>query len=919
MQPPPATRDERSGEGAPAGPVDWAACPAGRVAEQWGVVVAAGLAPAEVVARRTRHGPNRLPDPPRRSGARMFLGQLASPLIHLLFLAAILALVLGRFGDAVVILTVVLVNAVIGSAQEYRAERSLASLRRLAALRVRVRRGGGELEVAAVDLVPGDILILSAGEIVAADARLVAAEALEASEAALTGESMPVAKQAGTLPPETPLGDRANLVHAGTHLVAGRGVAVVVATGAATEVGKIAQLTADAVEPRTPLERRLAQFGRGVSVAALLIFSLVVIVGLLRGIPAGDLVMVALSQMVSLVPEGLPVALTVALAVGVQRMARQGAVVRRLAAVETLGSVTVICTDKTGTLTRNELTVTVLVLPDGRELAVTGSGYAPEGRLRLSGEDVMAGEVPGLRPLLEVAVLCNDAVLVPPDSGDPRWRALGDPTEAALVTLALKACLEPAAVRHAWPRRAERPFDPTLKMMVTQHGPATPGRVCLKGAPETVLRRCGHADVGGRVVPLDAALRSGVERQALALAGRALRVLALAEISVGTVDEAAGGGILLGLVGLSDPPRPEVLAAVAACRAAGIRPVMVTGDHRETALAIARTLGLAREGDTVLEGRELERMPEQDLHGQLARIAVFARVLPAQKLRIVEAFQARGEVVAMTGDGVNDAPALARSDVGVAMGLNGTDVAKGAAQVVLTDDSFATLVRAVAEGRLVHTNLRKVLLFLFSTSLDELIVLGAALLLGYPLPLAAVQILWINLVTEGTLTVNLIMEPPDDGEMTRPPVPAGEPLVNRAMLARMALLVPASVAVTLGFYHWRLNSGVPFALVQSETFTVLAVCQWFNVLNCRSARASVFGPGLFRNPWLVAGLLLANALQLAVIYTEPLNRLFHTVPIPATDALLIGAAASLVLWVEEARKAWVRRRARTRDGAGPAP
>lgn len=890
---------------------DWPACAAETVAAHWDVAPASGLKPEEVAARLARHGPNRLPEAPRRRPFRLFLGQFASPLIHLLFLAAALALGMRRVGDAVVILGVVLVNAVIGAAQEHRAERSLASLRRLAAVRVRVRRGGAELAVAAVDLVPGDVLLLAAGEIVAADARLVEAAALEAAEAALTGESLPVAKEARCLPRDTPLADRVNMVHAGTHLVAGRGIAVVVATGLATEVGKIAQMTAEAHEPRTPLERRLAQFGRGVSVAALVIFTLVIVVGLLRGLPAGDVVMVAVSQMVSLVPEGLPVALTVALAVGVQRMAAQGAVVRRLAAVETLGAVTVICTDKTGTLTRNELTATAVALPDGREFEVTGAGYAPEGRLRLGERDVTAAEVPGLRLLLEAAVLCNDAQLVPPDAADPRWRALGDPTEAALLTLALKACLDPAAVRQAWPRRGEQPFDSAAKVMVTQHGPGTPGRICLKGAPETVLRRCGSVRVGERVVPLSAELRIRVERQAQVLAGRELRLLAFAELPQGTLADAAGGGVLLGLVAQSDPPRPEVMAAIAACRAAGIRPVMVTGDHRETALAVARGLGLARDGDLVLEGRELEAMPEQDLRGRLERVAVFARVMPAQKLRIVEAFQAKGEVVAMTGDGVNDAPALARADVGVAMGLNGTDVAKGAAQVVLTDDSFATLVRAVAEGRLVHANLRKVLLFLLSTSLDELVVLGAALLLGYPLPLAAVQILWINLVTEGALTVNLIMEPPEADGMKRPPVPADEPLVNAALLGRMALLVPASVAVTFGFYHWRLGSGLPFALVQSETFTVLAVCQWFNVLNCRSARASVFGRGVLRNLWLVAGLLLANALQLAVIYTEPLNRLFHTVPIPPGDALLIGLVASLVLWAEEARKAWVRRRART--------
>ena len=369
-----------------------------------------------------------------------------------------------------------------------------------------------------------------------------------------------------------------------------------------------------------------------------------------------------------------------------------------------------------------------------------------------------------------------------------------------------------------------------------------------------------------------------------------------------------------------DPPRPEARAAVAACRTAGIRPVMVTGDHRATGLAIARQLGLARAHDRAIEGRELEAMPEQDLRAELDRIAVFARVHPAQKLRIVKALQARGEIVAMTGDGVNDAPALARADVGVAMGLAGTEVAKGAAKIVLTDDNFATIVHAVEEGRVVYGNLKKVILFLFATSIDEIVLLLAALLLGYPLPLAAVQILWINLITEGTLTVNLIVEPPEGHEMQRPPVPAAEPLVTRAMLGRMALMVPASVAATFGWFLWRFESGAPFALVQSETFTVLAVCQWFNVLNCRSEFAGALGRGLWRNPWLLGGLAVANILQLAVIYAPPLNAVFHTVPIPWPDVLLMGAVASVVLWVEEARK-WVARRRtrRSRPAASPAP
>ena len=908
-EPAPLTREYPAGPGHPG----HTQVPAAVVA-QWSSCAVAGLDEPEVVRRRAEVGPNALPESRRRPAWAVFAGQFASPLIYLLFLAAALAFGLGRRSDAAVILVVVFVNAVIGAVQEGRAERSMAALRRLAALQVRVVRGGRERSVAAVELVPGDLVLLAAGDAVGADARLLEALALETAEAALTGESLPVVKAVATLPAETPLAERSNLVFAGTHVVSGRGRALVTATGAATEVGKIARLTAEAREPPTPLELRLMQFGRYLVAAALALFVLVVTSGLLRGLPPGEVLMVAASQMVSVVPEGLPAAMTIALAVGMQRMAARGALVRRLGAVETLGAVSVICSDKTGTLTRNELTVTAIWLPDGRRINVTGAGYAPEGRLWADGGDLAAAAEPGLQALLESVVLCNDAQLVPPDAVDPRWRALGDPTEAALLTLALKAGVDTEELRRRWPRRDELPFDAGRKMMATRHGHGTPRRICLKGAPEVIAELCGSERRGAECVAADATARAAWETAVAEMGARAWRVIAVAEVLDGSLEEAAGPGqfagraVFLGLVGQMDPPRPEAVAAVASCRSAGIRTVMVTGDHKATGLAIARQLGLARDGDLAIDGRELEAMPEQDLLAMLDRVVVFARVHPAQKLRIVEAFQARGEVVVMTGDGVNDAPALARADVGVAMGLAGTEVAKSAAKIVLTDDHFATIVHAVEEGRVVYGNLKKVILFLFATSIDEVLLLLAALLLGCPLPLAAVQILWINLVTEGALTVNLILEPPEGDEMRRPPVPPAEPLVTRAMLRRMALMVPASVAATFGWFLWRLDTGAAFALVQSETFTVLAVCQWFNVLNCRSALAGALGRGLGRNAWLLGGLVVANLLQLAVIYVPALNTVFHTVPIPLVDFLLIGAVASVVLWVEEIRKFVARRR-----------
>ncbi len=618
--------------------------------------------------------------------------------------------------------------------------------------------------------------------------------------------------------------------------------------------------------------------------------------------------MVAVSQMVSMVPEGLPVALTIALAVGMQRMAGCGALIRRLAAIETLGATSVICTDKTGTLTKNEMTATAVWLPDGRLIEISGTGYTPEGKMSQDGAALKPETDAALRALLEAAVLCTDAQLVPPDEADSRWRALGDPTEAALLTLALKGGVEPKSVRREWTRRAEIPFDSNAKLMATQHGHTSkPNRIFVKGAPEMLVDLCKDARTGSGLRPLDESLRRQVLALSESLGSQALRVLAIAEAE-GEIDEDLSCAqfkrrlTLLGLVGQMDPPRDEVKAAVAKCRSAGIRPVMVTGDHKATGFAIARMLGIAHEGDKVVDGRQLEAMPEEALRASLDRIAVFARVHSEQKLRIVLAFQARQLVVTMTGDGLNDAPALARADVGVAMGITGTEVAKGASEIVITDDNFATIVSAVEQGRLVYANIQKLLLFLFATSLDEVIILLAALLLGYPLPLAAVQILWINVVTESTLTVSLVMEGPEGNEMRYPPACVTQGLVTRFMLHRMAVMVSASAIATLGFFHWRLSSGLPLTLVRSETFTVLAVCQWFNALNCQSPTRSALRLGVLNNKWLLGGLVVANLLQARVIYTPAMNQLFQTVPIPLSDLFLIGAVASIVLWAEEIRK-----------------
>jgi magnesium-transporting ATPase (P-type) len=900
----------------------WHALPAAEALALSRTDAGRGLSGQEIAQRLARVGPNAFPEAARRSLVSVLLHQFMSPLIYLLLAASGIALALGKVSDSIVILVVVVLNAVIGAFQEGRAERSLDALRRLGSPKAHVLREGVEQLIEARELVPGDILLLAAGDAVAADARLLEGAAVQLSEATLTGESVPVAKDPAPLGPETLLADRRNMVYAGTYVTAGRAKALVVATGLATEIGHIATLAESAKEPQTPLERRIEQFGRYIMVAAAALLLLVVAVGSLRGVPFGQIVMIAISQVVGMIPEGLPAAMTIALAIGVQRMAGRHAVVRRLAAVETLGSTSVICSDKTGTLTCNEMTVTALFLPGGRELTVTGAGYAPEGQFLESQLPAQPLVNDGLKKLLEAGLLCNDAQLTGPHEAEPRWRPVGDPTEAALVTLGMKAGLSPEEVRGRFARQGEIPFDSAAKMMATQHAGPEGSWVVLKGAPELVLEFCGSAMRDGAIVALDEPAREELRAAAERMANQALRVLAIATVQRATIDGRVGlpafrgKAILLGLVGQIDPPRPGVAEAVTQCKAAGIRPVIVTGDHKVTGLAVAKTLGIAREGDIAVDGRELEHLSDEELSGALDRISVFARVHPAQKLRIVRAYQGRHDVVSMTGDGVNDAPALAQADVGVAMGITGTEVAKEASKMVIADDNFSTIVAAIEEGRLVYRNLKKVILYLFSTSMAEVLVLLAALVLGLPPPLAAVQILWINLVTEGVVTINLIMEPPEGDEMRRRPIPANEPLLTRLLLSRMAFMTPAIAISTLGWYVVRLSSGVPFPQVQTETFTVLAVCQWFNVLNCRSEWRSVFQMNVLKNRWLVGGLVLGNLLQVLVVFAPFMNHIFHTAPFSLTQVVAIGAVASLVLWVEELRKWFFRRR---EWGSGPKP
>ena len=868
-----------------------------------------GLNSSKVVLLQQEHGSNTLPQPKKRSFFSIILHQFLSPLIYLLIVAATISFAIGDKKDAAVILVVVFLNAIIGAIQEGRAEQSLAALRKLSKIKARVIRDGEEVEIESSEIVPGDILTIGAGDAVVADARIVEASNLTVAEAALTGESMPVTKSSPTVPANASLADRHNMLYAGTYITSGRAVAAVTAIGQKNEIGKIAHLTTETIQPKTQLEQRIAHFGRYIVLASVAIFFLVIGFGLYHGIAFNEIFMIAVSQMVSLVPEGLPVALTIALAVGVQRMARKGTVVRRLSAVETLGSITVICTDKTGTLTKNEMTVVELFLAqEESELELTGVGYNPDGdliekksRTKIERDQIKQNKV--LKKIIEASSLCNDSQLLEPNEDNINWSHLGDPTEVALLTMALKLGGDPAGLRKKYHRVADLPFDSDTKMMATQHLVDGQSVVYIKGAPEVLLDLC----------------TPGCDHERIKLAGRdmadrSLRVLGVGFIPNTHIDGEKGfeffrGKVeFLGLIGELDPPREEVKDSIRDCLAAGIKPVMVTGDHKATGLSIAKSLGISLPDDLALDGQELDQLNDLELAQKIDHISVFARVHPAQKLRIIQAFQSRGHIVAMTGDGVNDAPALVKANVGVAMGITGTEVAKEAAKIVITDDNFATIVAAIAEGRLVYQNIKKLVLFLFVTSLDEVAVLFLALIMGYPPPLAAVQILWINLVSEGALTVNLIMEPFEGSEMRRSPVPVNEPLIDRALILRMPLMVLASVTSTFGWFFYRTSLGIPADQVQTETFTVLVVSQWCNVLNCRSAIRSAFSRSLFSNPWLLGGLILANLMHLLVIYWAPLAKFFHTVPIAPEQFLLIGGVATLVLWVEEIRKYLVRRK-----------
>ncbi|MBL9210241.1 MAG: cation-transporting P-type ATPase [Opitutaceae bacterium] len=870
-----------------------------------------GLTDAEVRRRQKKFGPNRVTAQRQAGAFRRFLTQFNQPLVYILLVAVVITGFLAEYVDSAVILAVVLINAVVGYLQESKAEKAIDALSRLVITETTVRRDGKRHRIPSLELVPGDVVLLQSGDRVPADLRLYQVHSLQVDESALTGESVPVLKHADTLALDTVLADRKNLAFAGTLVTYGRAEGLVWAIGDQTETGRIATLISSAAEISTPLTQKIAEFSKLLLWAILGLAALTFMVGLWRGEKAVEMFMAAVALAVGAIPEGLPAALTITLAIGVSRMAKRRAIIRNLPAVETLGSTTVICSDKTGTLTENQMTVQE-IYAGGRLYEVTGAGYEPDGEVRWQGARADLARHAALAECLTAGVLCNDSQLVR-EGG--RLTVQGDPTEAALIVAARKAGLIQEDMNGATPRVDMIPFESEHMFRATLHD-RRHGRVIYKvGALERLLDRCTDAlDTDGRLGPLDpAAVHHAVER----MGEKGLRVLAFARrhVEAGHAKlephHVAAGLTFLGLQGMIDPARPEAITAVAQCRSAGIAVKMITGDHLVTARAIAARIGLGAPAGTggelvAVSGRELDKLSDPALEELAGRAAVFARVAPEQKFRLVKALQARGHVVAMTGDGVNDAPAVKQADIGIAMGITGTDVAKGAADMILTDDNFASIEAAVEEGRCVFDNLTKFLVWTLPTNGGEALVVIVAIFSGMTLPVLPVQMLWNNMTTAVLLGLMLVFEPKEKDVMQRPPRDPREPILTFPLIMRTGLVTLITTAGALFLFHWEQQAeGDSLAEARTIVVNTIVMVETFYLFNCRSLTRSVFSIGLFSNPWALWGAAAMVAAQVLFTYAPFMNRLFHTAPIRAESWLHIfgvAAAAYVVVGVEK----WIR-------------
>ncbi len=872
-----------------------------------------GLTRTEVEARLRQFGRNEMTARKRMSEWKRFLLQFAQPLMYILLIASGLTFALREYLDSAVIFGVTFMNAVAGFLQESKAEKAIEALSRLVLTEATVRRDGQKRRVPSAELVPGDIVLLQSGDKVPADLRLLHVRSLQVDESALTGESVPVEKQSAALASGTGIADRTNLSFAGTLVSYGQAEGVVIATGNHTETGRIARLIGEATDLSTPLTRKVAQFSKLVLWVILGLAAVTFGLGVSRGESAVEMFMAAVALAVGAIPEGLPAAVTITLAIGVSRMAKRRAIIRKLPAVETLGSTTVICSDKTGTLTENQMTVQ-RVFAGGQFYDVTGSGYGPSGAVVANGEQVALKAHMALRETLLAGLLNNDSQIV--RDGD-RLKVEGDPTEAALIVAAQKAGLVPADTHAAHPRLDVIPFESEHQFMATLHsrGEGQPRVIFKKGSVESLVEHCSHAlRNDGQLAALDAA---GVHAAVEQMAARGLRVLAFARREVAHDhaqlhhDHVREGLTFLGLQGMIDPPRAEAIVSVRLCREAYVQVKMITGDHALTARSIAQQLGLkGRDGGELIAvtGRELEKVTDADLPELAERAAVFARVAPEQKLKLVRALQARGHIVAMTGDGVNDAPALKQADIGIAMGINGTDVAKGAADMLLTDDNFASIEAAIEEGRGVFDNLTKFIIWTLPTNVGEATILLTAILLGTALPALPVQLLWINMVTCILLGLMLVFEPKERGIMRRPPRDPRQPILTYPLIMRTGLVSLLILAGAFGAFLWEQQMrGKNVVEARTTVINVIVMVECFYLLNCRSLLHSMFRVGVFSNLWVFAGIATMLAAQVLFTHAPIMNRLFHTAPLDAASWLYItgvGLAAYCVIEFEK----WVRRK-----------
>jgi cation-transporting ATPase F len=884
----------------------WHALPTSELLAQHGVHPDHGLGEEDAAARLARHGPNRPSQQPGRSALARFLAQLKEPLVLVLIGSGVVTGALGEWIDSSVIFGVVVVNAIIGYLQEGKAEAALAALARAVATEVTVVRDGRRRRMDAVHLVPGDVVWLSAGDKVPADLRILSGRQLRTVEAALTGEAAPIDKHHDQLPEDTLLADRRNMAYAGTTVVAGQGNGLVVATADATETGRISGLIASAPEIATPLTKKMGEFAGLLLWIILGLAALTFAIGVLRGESWVAMLIAAVALAVGAIPEGLPAAMSITLAIGVSRMAKRRAIIRHLPAVEALGSTTVICSDKTGTLTENAMTVTEL-WAGGAAFMVEGQGYKPEGRVGRGGTAVAPAPTfddVALHQTLLAGVLCNDAALYHEHG---QWQITGDPTEAALLVVARKAGLDEATLRSVFPRRDELPFDSARQTMATLHEVEGRPVAYVKGAIEKLLPACRcMLAADGRETALEPA---ALEAVAALMAARGLRVLALARGHLAAdvpLNEAAIGRDLafLGLAGMIDPPRARAISAVRTCHAAGIVVKMITGDHAVTARSIAAQIGIVGDGSAaeVLTGRDLARLDDAELQAAAGRVNVFARVEPEQKLRLVRALQAQGEVVAMTGDGVNDAPALKQADIGIAMGLGGTDVAKEAAAMVLTDDNFATIEAAVEEGRGIYDNLVKFITWTLPTNIGEGLVILAAIVIGATLPITPLQILWINMTTAVLLGLPLAFEPAERGIMRRPPRPPGARVLDTVLVERIVLVGILMLAGSFGMFLLAQERGRSMAEARTIAMNVFVAIEIVYLISCRSLRLPVTAINLFSNPWVWAGVGLQLALQMAITYWAPMNTAFSTAPIDARawgEITAIAVAAMCIIELEK--------------------